>query len=262
MKAAYRVAILSLLFVQCLHAQVGDIFIDASGAVDVPLNARICAERIYANNPGYGTLTLADPGCLCARASIIPVELVSLSASCNEGTVMVRWRTASETDCAGFEVQRSSDRSAWQPVGFVPGQGTTAREHEYLFDDMLPSKMEYPRILYYRLRQIDHDGTFEYSPVVEAAIDASASTFAFRAIYPNPVSDRITLRYVLPDVDYAEVAVYSLKGEKVAAFEGKSMAGMGEHMFSVNASFLPPGGYLIELSAGGARLVRPVVVRR
>jgi hypothetical protein len=242
-------------------AQRGDITIPTGADITVPTKAQLCADRYYANNPGYGTLSYGnDSRRICG--AVIPVEFLSLSAYHLNGSVTVLWRTVSESNCAGYEVQRSLDQALWQTAGYVSGHGTNAEEVSYSFEDALPTDIATVRTLFYRLRQLDYDGTFAYSPVVEVSIGGAPRTLALHAAYPNPASDRIAVRYTLPDAGSARIAVYAMTGQEVMSFGGGEFSGAGEHLLSVNTSTLAPGGYLIELLTGDTRLVRRFVVRR
>lgn len=102
--------VILMLFSCPVFAQRGDITIPTSAEITVPASAQLCADHYYANNPGFGTLNYGnDPTRLCG--AVIPVEFLSLSASYNNGSVTMLWRTISETNCAGYEVQRSADRA-------------------------------------------------------------------------------------------------------------------------------------------------------
>ena len=251
----------ALIAASTAFAQRGDITIPTGAEITVPALAQLCADRYYANNPGYGTLSYGnDPARICGP--VIPVEFLSLSAHHLNGNVTVLWRTVSETNCAGYEVQRSPDKALWQPAGYVPGHGTTAQEFAYSYVDALPPGIPTARTLFYRLRQIDYDGTFAYSPVVEVSIGAAPHTLALHAPYPNPASDRITVRYILPDARSARIAVYAMTGQEMISIGGGELSSAGEHLRSVNMSSLAPGGYLVVLLTGDTRLVRPFVVRR
>ena len=253
---------LLLLSSLALHAQRGTIAIPVSGDITIPAGAQICADTIYANNPGYGTLALANVSCICTGAVVIPVELLSLSASYHEGTVSLVWRTISETNSAAYEVQRTAGREIWTSAGSVPGNGTTTQEHAYALDDRLTPELMNAGTLRYRLKQIDLDGKYEFSPEVEVVIDATARGVVFDAAFPNPVSDRLTVRYSLPHAMPVRIVVYSLSGQKITVFEGGELSGSGEHMLSIDTSSLTPGAYMLELAAGDRRLVRQFVARR
>ncbi|WP_353718827.1 hypothetical protein [Dyadobacter sp. 676] len=93
--------------------------------------------------------------------SSLPVNLVEFRARATGSTIQLSWRTASETDNAGFHIERSSNGISWQDIGFVAGNGTVATTHDYHFQDINPI----PGLNYYRLRQIDFDGKTEHSSI-------------------------------------------------------------------------------------------------
>jgi hypothetical protein len=122
----------------------------------------------------------------------LPVTLTSFGAAAQSTGVAVRWATASEQHNAGFEVQRSADGVAFTALTFVNGLGTTQSTHTYSYFDASPLAAT----AYYRLKQLDTDGTFAYSPVV--AVLAAASSPAASSIYPNPTTDRATVTWATP----------------------------------------------------------------
>src|SRR5574338_243249 len=99
---------------------------------------------------------------------VVPVELTSFVASVNGKNVDLSWITATETNNSGFEVERKSANSNWQKVGFVNGNGTTTEKQSYFYSDKNLSEGKYS----YRLKQVDFNGTFEYSKVVEVEVVA------------------------------------------------------------------------------------------
>ena len=261
MKTTTIVLVCALIAASAVCAQVGNVSIPTGAEITIPLGATFCADTIFANHPGFGTLTYPNANNIC-RAVVIPVELLTVSAEYGNGTVALRWTTASERNCAGFEVQRLAAGTQWRAVGHVPGHGTTTREQAYGFVDVLSADLRSESTLRYRLRQIDHDGTSGYSPVVDVMIGIGPGTVQLHAAYPNPASDLITVRYSLPETMTARIAVYSMVGQEVIAFTGSEFSSRGEHLLSVRTALLPPGAYLIELRGGETRLVRHFVVRR
>ena len=122
--------------------------------------------------------------------SIVPVELTSFTASVSENNVKLLWETASEINNSGFNIERKSANSEYSTVGFVPGFGTTTEPKSYTFSDNNLRTGVYT----YRLKQIDFDGTFEYSS--EASVEVTApAEFSLDQNYPNPFnpSTKITL---------------------------------------------------------------------
>ena len=113
---------------------------------------------------GIGTILKTTNG----GGGFIPVELTSFRATYSKNDVQLNWSTASELNNLGFEIERSTNRSDWRIIGFREGKGTSTEPQEYSFTDDLFGNNSY--ILYYRLQQIDFDGSFEYSFIVEAEV--------------------------------------------------------------------------------------------
>ncbi|MDO7884562.1 IPT/TIG domain-containing protein [Hymenobacter cheonanensis] len=138
----------------------------------------------------------------------LPVELVDFTAQAKGQTVQLSWRTASEKNSARFEVERSLDGSSFTRIGQVAaaGSSTTPRNYE-LLDAQVPAGAT---LLYYRLRQVDQDAKFSYSPVRTVAVTKSASL----ALFPNPTTSArgATLTGAVPG---APVHVYDALGREV-----------------------------------------------
>lgn len=130
---------------------------------------------------------------------VLPVELGHFSATLQDEEVYLKWATWSELNNSGFEIQRAhsaeleqtGDR-AWQKIGFQYGKGTTSSITLYNFVDPAPAA----GITYYRLKQIDHDGQYEYSPII--SIDHTTNTrkedLTGMRVFPNPVRDQIRIQ--------------------------------------------------------------------
>ncbi len=207
-----------------------------------------------------------DAGCMAP----VPVELTNFAAALNGGAVVLSWETASETINAGFFVERrvptsrgkrqSGERGeedeTWQQLGFVEGRGTTTAPQAYRFTDQaLPFEAT---TLVYRLKQIDFDGAFEYSPAVEVALSAPTS-FALEAAYPNPFNPSTTIRYALPTESEVKLSVYDVLGREVAVLlDGRQEA--GRHVVVWEAGGLPSGVYFYRIEAGAFRQARRVVL--
>jgi hypothetical protein len=118
--------------------------------------------------------------------TLLPVELVAFKGEVVKGNHQLSWVTASETDNAGFEVQRAKDAQQWETLGFVKGYGTTLEKQHYQFLDRQPLE----GINYYRLKQLDTDGAFEYSYII--SLDKKTDKSDKLVVYPNPTSETIT----------------------------------------------------------------------
>ncbi len=136
---------------------------------------------IHAGNDCFDPSDDVVDACTWTLDIIIPVELSSFTAQKNGTNVDLDWATASEVNNSHFDVQRSANGRSFETIGTVEGVGTTNAAQSYYFED----KMPLPGINYYRLIQVDRDGTTTNTPVRTVSFDAAKSV----RIYPNPVVD-------------------------------------------------------------------------
>lgn len=175
----------------------------------------------------------------------IPVELTSFAASVLGTDVRLSWMTATELNNQGFEIERSTDNNRWEKIGFVEGNGTTTEMKYYSFTDNKLKAGTY----YYRLKQIDFDGTYEYSSVVEAEIVIPLE-FSLQQNYPNPFNPSTKIKFSLAADSKVLLKIYDILGQEVTTlFNGDLSA--GEHEIDFNASRLNSGVYLYRLDAQG-----------
>jgi hypothetical protein len=247
------IALLLLFCTEQAPAQVGNIIIPAGAEIIIPVGATLCADTIFANNPGYGTLTYTNANSIC-RAVLMPVELVHLSAALVNGSVLLSWSTAGESNSHGFEIQRQeASRSGWVPLGFVPGAGTTSEARTYQFVDGLQGLSSTMTMLYYRLRMIDTDGSYEHSPEVDVSFDALPASLTLSIPYPNPASDRLMVPFTLPLDATVRIALYDMSGAlQMIVTQGSSYA-RGAHAVLMHITGLSNGTYMLELLAGSDR---------
>ena len=185
---------------------------------------------------------------------VVPVELTSFSASVNESDVILTWSTATETNNAGFEIQRREGKSEFSIIGFVPGHGTTTESKSYKFIDANLSSGSYT----YRLKQIDFNGTFSYSSEVSVDINAPIQ-FELAQNYPNPFNPSTTIKFSLPQSAFVTLKVYNILGQEVSTLvNGFTEAGI--HSINFDASNLNSGIYLYKLEAGPYSYVRKMTL--
>jgi hypothetical protein len=177
--------------------------------------------------------------------STIPVELTSFSANVAGTDVELNWATATEVNNQGFEVERSQNNVAFEKIGFVPGFGTSTEPKSYSYSDQSLSNGKY----YYRLKQIDYDGSFTYSEVVEAEVSLPA-IFALQQNYPNPFNPTTSIQFSLPVDAQLTISIYNLVGEKVAEVASGNFS-TGSHNVTFDASKLTSGIYFYRLDATG-----------
>lgn len=172
----------------------------------------------------------------------LPVELISFTAISKGNEVSLNWTTVSETNNKGFEVERKE--SEWKRIGFVQGSGTTTERKYYSFiDDNLSSG-----VYYYRLKQIDYDGSFNYSNEVEVDVSAVAE-FALEQNYPNPFNPTTIIQYSLSDMQFVSLKVYDILGREVATLVNEEKPA-GRYEVEFDGSGLTSGVYFYRLSAG------------
>ena len=176
---------------------------------------------------------------------IIPVELSSFTANVNNGKVELNWITSTETNNQGFEVQRSSTGEDFGMIGYVAGYGTTTEPKAYTFIDESVGAGEYS----YRLKQIDLDGSFEYSQVIEVDVPVPAE-FSLGQNYPNPFNPVTKINFSIAADSKVMLKIFDILGQEVATlFNGELSA--GEHQLDFNASGLNSGVYIYRLDAAG-----------
>jgi hypothetical protein len=177
---------------------------------------------------------------------ITPVELLTFSSSVYENDVTLSWATATETNNSGFEIQKLKDSKIeklqdWEMIGFVNGHGTTTESQTYSFVDENISTGKYQ----YRLKQIDFDGTFEYSNTIETEILPPAK-FSLEQNFPNPFNPTTTIKWQTPKEAFQTLKVFDVLGNEVATLISEvKLAGL--HQIEFDASTLASGIYYYQL---------------
>ena len=142
---------------------------------------------------------------------------------------MLKWVTSTETNNSVFSIQRSRDYNIYSEVGYMEGNGTTTQPHEYNFID----KISEAGIYYYRLKQIDFDGSYEYSHVLEVIVNAP-SDFLLERNYPNPFNPSTIIKFSLPVDSKVTIDLYNTLGEKVDRLVNKEFS-TGNHELNFDA---------------------------
>ncbi|NWG29351.1 MAG: S8 family peptidase [Ignavibacteriaceae bacterium] len=203
-------------------------------------------KGVPGKDPRYGAGRIDAYQAYLLALSMIPVEFSSFSATANENSVTLNWSTATETNNSGFSVERKTPLDErWIEVGFVPGFGSTTERKSYSFTDVNLSMGAYS----YRLKQIDFDGTYEYSNEVFAEVSAPKN-FALLQNYPNPFNPSTTIEFSIPEMSNVSIEIYTVVGELVASLVNQNLDA-GYHSLNFNASNLPSGTYIYQLKANG-----------
>lgn len=193
--------------------------------------------------------TYSCPNENCDALSVLPVELTYFAAQLEEAVVMLDWQTATELNNEGFEIQRGqideqSGELKWQYLTYVSGYGNSSELQDYSYIDEHPAV----GVNYYRLKQNDYDGQFEYSKIVSVRLQGEAiSDTEDQAplYYPNPVRGALTLEYISFVTTDALLDIYDLNGKKVSARNLALESGLNR--FSIDVSNLAKGSYVAVL---------------
>ncbi|WP_457653009.1 T9SS type A sorting domain-containing protein [Rhodocaloribacter sp.] len=173
---------------------------------------------------------------------VLPVELEGFGARLEGRTVTLAWRTQSETNNAGFEVEMRDEAApgkTWQAVGFVPGAGTTSEARAYTFrlEDVAPGPHRF------RLKQRDFDGTFVVSPEVEVFVELPEA-YVLSDAFPNPFNPQTRFTLMVRNEQRVRVAVFDALGREVARLHDGPLAANTPHRFTFEAAGLPSGLYV------------------
>jgi hypothetical protein len=186
----------------------------------------------------------------------LPVELTAFDAQFDQETVVLTWTTASETNNAGFEVQRSSTGDApWEAVAFFDGQGSSVVSNDYRYTDKID--VESGRSVYYRLKQIDFNGGVAFSEAVEAVIP-TPHAFSVGS-YPNPFNPVTTIEYHVPVTSSIKLSVFDAQGRLIETLVNERQA-PGRYHVTFDASGLASGLYLYRMEAGRRTWAEPILL--
>ncbi|MEN0006434.1 MAG: T9SS type A sorting domain-containing protein [Bacteroidota bacterium] len=214
----------------------------------------VTTSNSYNNDTDCATATVESLGCTsfsidisgpgipdqiisCNAALALPVELIHFTAQEVDKEVQLTWQTASEINNDYFLVERSVDAKQWEAIDVVQGNGTTDRLSSYETVDASPIATT----LYYRLKQVDFDGAFEYSPI-EVVNRSSASTTDGIA-FPNPTRTSVNI----PHEEGSPIQVFDHLGKEVTGAINWSK--VNETSMNIDLRGLASGAYYVR--AGG-----------
>ena len=214
---------------------------------------------------GSGTWQVGDPQCGMTPPTVggpsaftmLPVELISFQAKVLEGDVQLEWETATELNNEGFEIQRSRDpfalESSWDRLGFVDGNGTTHETQTYHFLDRGPLN----GANYYRLKQIDWDGTYEFTEVKTVKVNLDQDLTGMQ-IFPNPAKDQLNIKMLIgeenPHQDL-EIRLIDINGK---TFKYWKTNFIGQ---SLDLSDVPEGLFFLEIWTATNTWTEKVVIK-
>ncbi len=181
--------------------------------------------------------------------TILPVELTSFTSIISESSVILSWSTAIEVNNYGFEIQRAikgtNDNCDFTRIGFVMGNGNSNSPKNYKFTD---SDINTDLYLY-RLKQIDNNGQYEFSDIIEVNTSNIPSEFSLSQNYPNPFNPSTTISFNLPNNAFVTLKIYDILGREITTLVNEEL-NAGHHTKVFNATNLSSGVYFYKLQAG------------
>ena len=200
----------------------------------------------------------------------LPIELASFNAASNSNRVKLNWETATEVNNYGFEIERtpfsygsdiSLDKKNWTKVGFVQGHGNSNSYKQYSFIDKPGEGKEFK----YRLKQIDLDGNYKYSPEIEVKLDAPKD-FSVQQNYPNPFNPETKIEFTIPFDNYVRLKVFNIVGKEVATLldeykqAGSYTVEFNANSFSNSKASLSSGIYFYKIVSGNYSVIKKMIL--
>ncbi len=180
----------------------------------------------------------------------LPISLYTFKAEAIDENILVHWITVSETENKGFHVQRSLEpTSGFETIGWMDGSGTTAERQEYNF---LDEEVVADRTYFYRLIQVDFDGTENFTNIVSAKIRGKAIDVAMT---PNPAKDKVVLEFE-GKFNALEVSLTNLQGQLIRTFNIER----NQKILNMDVHLLPAGIYFVKVQNGNQNIVKKLIV--
>ena len=225
----------------------------ANGTASADIEAGSVCLRQYSTSQN---ITVDGIRVATSWSDVVPVELTSFNAFVKDNSVSLNWTTATELNNSGFEIERKHENSNWSKIAFVKGHGTSTISNKYSYNDAKLSSGNYM----YRLKQIDFDGSYEYSKIIEANIDLP-SNFELSQNYPNPFNPNTVIAYSLPKAGHVTLKIYNALGQEISRLVN-GFVEAGNHNIKFNASGFSSGIYYYRLEADGFTAMKKMILIR
>ena len=188
----------------------------------------------------------------------LPVELTTFQALVEKRDVKLFWNTASETESYGFEVERreagANQNNPWTDIGLVRGAGSSSSPHQYSFVDTPPASR-----IDYRLKFMNQDGSFRFSPSVEVQFGSIPATYSLAQNYPNPFNPTTVISFQLPVTSRTTLRIYDVLGREVVTLVDE-VRPAGTYTLRWDAAQNSSGIYFYRLQAGNFTATKKLVL--
>ena len=194
----------------------------------------------------------------------LPVELVYFYAEVYEDSILLKFGTATEVSNYGFEIQRAQNNLNFEMIGFVDGNGNSNSPKDYTFADSL---VEMSGIVYYRLKQIDFNGTFDYSDTVSVNLVSDVNLenssipnwFELSQNYPNPFNSSTNFQINVAKMSEITMELFDSNGQKIKTlFSGELYP--GTYSYQLNMNDFSSGTYLIKFLSNNYSTIKKILL--
>jgi photosystem II stability/assembly factor-like uncharacterized protein len=184
----------------------------------------------------------------------VPVELINFEGWLNENETNLQWTTATEINNRGFYIEKSFNIINWETIGFVKGKGSSTEINSYSFIDYKLTNQQ----IYYRLKQVDYDGSFLYSKIIE--VEIPVDNFSLSQNYPNPANPSTNISFTVPEKTRVRINLYSISGEFVKEIVNEEKD-KGIYNITINLNDLATGVYFYRMTTNtGFSNVRKLIL--
>ena len=233
-----------------------DVYVSGTSTGTIYAEAQaLIPQGITYTCPGSQRLVLALPVIGTLRVEedwgALPVELASFNANVSGRNVILNWTTSSESNNAGFDIERrSAEGIEWTKVGNVAGNGTSTLLHDYSFTDrnVLTGKYNY------RLKQTDYNGNYEYHNLTSEINVGTPNSFSLKQNYPNPFNPTTKIDFDIAVDGNVKLTVYNSSGKEIATLVNEFKTS-GYHSVTFDARNISSGIYYYKLESNGVSKV-------
>jgi len=190
----------------------------------------------------------------------LPVELSDFNGDYSNGKILLNWRTESEVNNFGFEVERiieengNANSQQWRKIGFVKGNGNSNAPNEYTFEEEISRSGIYK----YRLKQLDFDGDYSYSKEIEINIPFPGEVI-LNQNFPNPFNPTTKISFALPRTEFVSLKVYDVLGREVETLLSDKIT-PGKYDIKFDGSGLNSGFYFYKIEGEDFAMVKKMVL--
>lgn len=226
-----------------------------SGAAINAMRTAINTTTNWTTNDA-AVVTIPPAGC-----SPLPVTWIHFVAQLTGTGGRLEWSTSTERNSSHFEIERSLDGFEWKRVGTVNGAGTQYSTSEYYYDDLF--NIDNIKFVYYRIRQVDFDGRYEYTPVRVAGNPERTVGYTAFTFNGNPITEATSLKTFLPQQGDAHIEISDIRGNVLFSKTFQYTGGYNRFMFNEQVPDImnKSGVYFVKASIEGEEKVFKLVVQ-